>query len=91
MTHPRDCATCRHGATPTARNPQCRDCYGPEWPAWEKRVTEGVHEGTVQNTRYGVFVDVPRWWAGRRVRVTLLPAGKERAWRDVVGKEPPHD
>jgi hypothetical protein len=31
-----------------------------------------THEGTVQNTRYGVFVYVPRWWSGKRVRVTLL-------------------
>jgi len=31
-----------------------------------------TYEAVVQNTRWGVFVDVPRWWAGRRVRVTLM-------------------
>ena len=36
-----------------------------------------VHETTVQNTRHGVVVDVPRWWAGRFVRVILLPTNND--------------
>ena len=31
-----------------------------------------THEGVVQHERWGVSVYVPRWWAGKRVRVTLL-------------------
>ncbi len=38
----------------------------------ETKQRQTAHEGIVQYTRYGVFVDVPRWWAGRRVRVTLI-------------------
>ena len=33
-----------------------------------------LHETTVQHTRYGILVYVPGWWAGRDVRVMLLPA-----------------
>ena len=33
-----------------------------------------LHETTVQHTRYGILVYVPGWWAGRDVRVILLPA-----------------
>ena len=31
-----------------------------------------THEGIVQHERWGVSVYVPRWWAGKRVCVTLL-------------------
>lgn len=32
------------------------------------------HVGIVRNERRGICVYVPRWWAGRRVRVTLEDA-----------------
>jgi len=36
-----------------------------------------THEAVVQHERWGVAVYVPRWWAGKRVRVTLLEGGIE--------------
>jgi len=35
---------------------------------------ENEHVGIVRNERRGICVYVPRWWAGRRVRVTLEDA-----------------
>ncbi len=38
---------------------------------------EHPHIATVWNERWGVCVYVPRWWAGRKVRVELIKATKE--------------
>jgi hypothetical protein len=42
-----------------------------------------VHEGVVQHGRLDGVVYVPRWWAGKRVRVTLLEGGEGQAKKGV--------
>ena len=45
-----------------------------------------THEGIVLRERWGVSVYVPRWWAGKRVRVTLLEGRVEdRSNNGVTG------
>ncbi|MFA5391939.1 MAG: hypothetical protein WC331_11020 [Candidatus Omnitrophota bacterium] len=43
-----------------------------------------THEGVVQHERWGVSVYVPRWWAGKRVRVTLLEGRIEDRSNKVI-------
>ena len=38
-----------------------------------------VHEAVVYDGRLDGVVYVPRWWAGKRVRVTLLEGGEGQA------------
>ena len=46
-----------------------------------------THESVVQHERWGVSVYVPRWWAGKRVRVTLLEGRIENS-PNAAGQTP---
>ena len=40
--------------------------------------------GMVHDSRHGVYVDLPRWWLGRRVRVQALRDGGANATRQTA-------
>lgn len=41
---------------------------------------QNTYEGTVKHTRHGVFVNVPRHWAGEKVRVTIIKETNEKTF-----------
>jgi len=50
---------------------------------------EHPHVATVRNTRWGVLVYVPRWWAGRTVRVEVIKEANGNMSGGDAGKGEP--
>lgn len=90
---PRHCALCGEWpARETKHGLRCHLCECRDICA-EHPVPPpgGQHIGRVENTSQGVYVRVPRWWAGRIASVMLLSDGANAGGERLGGQEKNHE